>query len=242
MNWIKNTHLALVEFQRNNKTFYWALVLSFGAICPLLAWLGLTGHSLILGALATLVTGYTTLWLCASRWRELTARIDAADPGLWSVQVNGVRAGEISDVDYARILRTVEFDLRTYITQILHFITRIYRIFTHFVFTVPVVVFWAAMLFWLSSPSEFASTLDSLKTVTSSDLSGSLPTLASLVAMPIALYFGLWLMWRSDFRFSKFDDAIASGVLTAIGCPATGQVTLSQFRQGAVDDKFACVN
>ena len=242
MNWLKNTHMALVEFQRCNKTFYWALWLSFGAIWTLLAWLGLTGHSFLGGTLATLVTGYATLWLCASRWRELTARIDAADPGLWSVAVNGVRAGEISDADYARILRTVDFDLRTHISQVLHFITRIYRICTHFVFTVPAVVFWAAVLFWLSSPSEFASTLDSLKTVTSSDLSGSLPTLVSLVAMPMALYAGFWLMWRCDSRFSKFDAAIASGVLSAIGCPATGQVTLSQFRQGAVNDKFVCVN
>ena len=241
MNRIKNTHLEMVKFQRDNKTFVWTLWLSFGAIWTLLAFIGLSGPSFLLGALPTLVAGYTTLWLCASRWRKLTTRIDVADPGLWSVAVNGVRTGEISDADYARILRTVDFDVRTHISQVLHFITRIYRTFTHLVFAVPVVVFWAAVLFWFSSPAEFASTLDSLKAVTSADLSSSLPTLVSLVAMPMVLYAGVWLMWRGDFRFSKFDDAIAVRVLQAIECPATGRVTLSQFRQGSVGDKFVVV-
>ncbi len=126
MNRIKNTHLEMVRFQRDNKTFVWALWLSFGAIWTLLAFIGLSGPSFLLGALGAPMTGHLALWLSASRWRKLTARIDVADPGLWSVAVNDVRAGEISDADYARILRTVDFDVRTHISQVLHFITRIY--------------------------------------------------------------------------------------------------------------------
>lgn len=227
MNWIKNTHLAQVEFQRFNKTFYWTLWLCVGAIWGFQASV-LDDHVFLLGALVTLLSGHATLWLCASRWQKLTARIDAADPVVWSVAVNGVRTGEISDADYACILRTVVFDVRTHISQVLHFSMRLYRLFTHMVFAVPVIVFWAVVLFWLSSPAEFSSTLESLKTITRSDLNGSLPI--SLVAMPMALYAGFGLMLRNNSRFAKFDDAIAFGVLSAIGCPATGQVTLSRIR------------
>jgi hypothetical protein len=229
MNWIKNTHLALVEFQRFNKTFYWMLWLCVGAIWILQAAV-LADHVFVLGALVTLLSGYAALWLCASRWQKLTARIDAADPEPWVVAVNGVRAGDISDAHYASILRTVDFDVRTHISHVLHFSMRLYRLFTHMVCAVPVIVFWAVVLFWLSSPAEFTSTLDSLKTITRSDLIGSLPTLVSLVAMPMALYAGFRLMLRDNSRFAKFDDAIAFRVLSAIGCPATGQVTLSRIR------------
>lgn len=242
MNLFKKIYTESVEFQRQNKTFVCALWVSVGIAWTLLALLGLTGQSFLGGILVTLVTGYTTIWVCAKHWKELTARIDAADAGVWSVAVNGVHAGEISDADYARILRSVEFDLRTYLSQMLHFIARLYRIFTHLVFAVPIVVFWAAVLHWLASPTEFASTLDSLKAVTAADVQASIPTLVLLFGIPMALCALVWQMFRGGFSYSKFDDAIAGEVLRSIGCPATGRVTLSQFRQGAVDDKFVIVN
>lgn len=242
MNWINRKHSELLEFQRSNKAFAWSLWIAVGIAWTVLPLLGLTAHSFLVGAVSTLVTGYATLWVCANRWKALTARIEAVDQGIWSVAVNGVRAGEISDTDYARILRSVEFDLRTHITQILHFITRCYRIFTHMVIAGPIVFFWGVVLFWLSSPTEFSSTLDSLKVATSADVQASIPTLVSLFGVWIALYVGVLFMWRGGFRFAKFDDAIAAEVLQSIGCPATGQVTLSQFRQGSVGDKFEFVN
>jgi hypothetical protein len=172
----------------------------------------------------------------------LTDRIDATEPEIWSVAVNGVRVGDISDADYARILRSVGFDLRTHLSQMLYFIRLLYRIFTHMVLAVPIVVFWAAVMYWLSSPTDFASTLESLKVVTGADVQASIPTLVSLIGIPMALSALGRQMFCGGFSYSKFDDAIAGEVLQSIGCPATGRVTLSQFRQGAVGDKFEFVN
>lgn len=246
MNSIKKIHSEIVEFTHLNKVFVWAIWIAAGIVWTLLSLRGMTGQISILGAVATLVTGavstlvtgYTTLWVLASRWKELTARIDAADSGIWLVAVNGVRAGEMSDADYARILRSVGFDLRTHLSQMLHFITRLYRFVTDVVLAVPIVVFWGAVLYWLFSPAEFASTLDTLKTVTSADVQASIPTLVLLFGISMALYVGLLLVCGRSFRFGKFDDAVAAKVLQSIGCPATGQVTLSQFRQGGVGDRF----
>ncbi len=242
MSQIKKIYSESVEFQHQNKTFVWALWFSVGIFWTLLAWLGLTAQSFLAGILAALVTGYTALWVCADRWKKLTDRINATEPEIWSVAVNGVRAGDISDADYARILRSVDFDLRTHLSQMLHFITRLYRIFTHMVLAVPIVVFWAAVMYWLSSPTDFASTLDSLKAVTSVDVQASIPTLVSLFGIPMALCAFGWQIFCGGFSYSKFDDAIAGEVLQSIGCPATGRVTLSQFRLGAVGDKFEFVN
>lgn len=172
----------------------------------------------------------------------MTDRIDATEPEIWSVAVNGVRVGDISDADYARILRSVGFDLRTHLSQMLYFIRLLYRIFTHMVLAVPIVVFWAAVMYWLSSPTDFASTLESLKVVTGADVQASIPTLVSLIGIPMALSALGRQMFCGGFSYSKFDDAIAGEVLQSIGCPATGRVTLSQFRQGAVGDKFEFVN
>lgn len=237
MNQIKKIYSKSVEFQHQNKTFVCGLWLSVGVVWTLLAWLGLTGQNFLTGLLSALVTGYTALLICAGRWEKLTARIDAGDADVWSVAVNGVRAGEISDANYARILRSAGFDLRTHLTQLLHFLTRLYRIFTYMVFAVPIVVFWASVLYWLSTPTEFASTLDNLKAVTIADVHASIPTLVLLIGIPMALY-----VCCQGFRYSKFDDAIADRVLQSIGCPATGPVTLSQFRQGSIGDKFEIVN
>ena len=241
MNQIKKIYSESVEFQHQNKTFVWALWFSVGIFWTLLAWLGLTGQSFLAGILAALVTGYKALWVCADRWKKLTNRIHATEPEIWSVAVNGVRAGDISDADYARILRSVDFDLRTHLSQMLHFIRLLYRIFTHMVLGVPIVVFWAAVMYWLSSPTEFSSTLDSLKGVTGADVQASIPTLV-LIGIPMALSALGWQMFCGGFSYSKFDDAIAGEVLLSIGCPATGRVTLSQFRQDAVGDKFEFVN
>lgn len=111
------------------------------------------------------------------------------------------------------------------------------------VLAVPIIVFWTAVIYyWLSSPTDFASTLQSLKVVTSADVQASIPTLVSLFGIPLALYVGVLLVCGGSFRFAKFDYAIAGEVLQSIGCPATGRVTLTRFGLGAMGDEFECVN
>ena len=242
MNWINKTHAALIEFLHWNKAFNWAVWFTVWAAWSVFAWLGMTGHSFIFGTLATLVSGYIVLWLCAHRWESLTSRIDTVDHAVWTVSVNGVCAGELSDRDYARILRSVGFDLRTYIAQVMRFVMHIWRAISNFVIIGPVAFFWAAVAFWVSSPIEFANAINSLKVVTSQDLSVAMPSIVLLVGTLALIYALVAHILHGGFRLESFDDAIAAQVLQAIACPATGKVTLSQFRQGGACDKFEFVN
>lgn len=241
MNRIKKIHSELTDFQRENKLFTWSIWAAIGVVWSALAWLGLTAHSFVLGMLATMVTGYVANWFCAVRWKQLTTRMTAVDQAVWTVSVNGVRTGELSDAEYARILRSVEFDLRTYISQLLRVPAFAGRVFKDVVVVSPVVIFWGAVIFWLSSPADFVSAVETLKNVTDTDLIAATPALVCLLGVLVLLYVCVLLMGGGLHVFS-FDDAIASDVLQAIGCPATGRVTLSQFRQGGVGDKFIFIN
>lgn len=242
MNLIRKIHSELAVFQHENKVFFWAIWVVVWAVWTLIAGLGMTGHSFIFGALATVLSGYIVLWLCARRWKALTVRVEAADQAVWIVCVNGIRTGQISDANYARILRSVDFDLRTYIVQVIRFVTRTWQAFSNLVIVGPVMFFWATVAFWVSSPVEFASTVDSLKTVTSQDLVGAMPSMVFLVSVFGLLYALVAYVMRGDFRLSSFDETIASEVFQAIGCPATGRVTLLQFGVGGACDKFEVVN
>lgn len=241
MDWLNNINSELVAFQRSNRAFAIAVWVANLIASHLLAWLVLKEHNFVLGTLGTLTAGYITLLVCSNRWKELSARMAVTTPTVWSVSVNNVLSCELTDADYARILLTVEFDLKTHILQMIHFISRIYQIFTNLVLIGPIFIFWTAVAVLLYSPSELATTLDILKTVTRADLRAAISTFISLVGMPIILYVIVSLLW-SGLRFSQFHNAIATKVLQKIECPATGQVTLSQFMQGGVLDKFEIVN
>ena len=52
--------------------------------------------------------------------RTLTARIEAADSPTWDVEVNQVKAGNISDADYAAIRMRVFYDFRVYVSQVMN--------------------------------------------------------------------------------------------------------------------------
>jgi hypothetical protein len=218
-----------VEFQHQNRLFTFVMWVTIGVIWTALAWVGVTGYSFIGGVIAAMLTGYVALAFYARHFHKLTARISATGgQSLWTVSVNGVVAGQISDADYANILRNVSFDLRVYIAQSLSIVRATYRFINRFVLMGPIVLFWGAFSFWFSYPDEFASTLDALQGVTPHDLAGSMPNIIFALSMFALMYWVIVLVWRADFKFDCFEDAIARDVLQHISCPANGRVTLSR--------------
>lgn len=227
-----NFHAQLLEFQQTNKEFVLAIWICAGIACTCLALLGWTGHSFLMGMVLPWSVGLLAFWVSARQYKVFTERTASAGTSTWTVRVNGVLVGEITDSKYASICRAVEFDLRLYVQQMFCWLIQICRLVVNSVLAVPVLLFWGAVLWWFNAPSDFGSFMDYLKMLSHEDLNAAAPNLA-MVAVVVFLVSGvIKLIMQGVEFFPCFDEAIACAVTQEIGCAAQGRVVLSQFEFG----------
>lgn len=160
----------------------------------------------------------------------LLARMNAVDGGPdWTVQVNDVTVGSISDVDYAKIRHAVFFDVRTYVAQLMNFGSIINRLIDHFVITIPLVVFWGVVACYFFAPSTFAEVLDAIRKITPVEVSAAMPHIVKLFGVLAALVIGVHTTMGRSFGFiNRFEVGCNNHLRQLVECPAEGRITLQK--------------
>ena len=178
---------------------------------------------------------FTVTGMLARYRAALDKRIDAADPFSWTVNVNGVEAGEISDARYARIRRDVFFDVRLYVAQFVNVLGCLFRALDSLIWTLPILVFWGAAGCYFFAPESFATALHAIQIVTKDELVAAIPTAVNLLVMVSFMYLMVSTMGGRNFGFvNRFDEAVAADVRRFINCPAEGAVNLHRWINGSL--------
>lgn len=109
------------------------------------------------GLILALVEGSSAAaiyYLCKRRIARLDERANACNPGVWEVEVNGVRVGELDDARYARMQKVIMADGHTHLQQVANVGRMLWRLLQAIVFAVPVVAFWVIVSMALLSPES----------------------------------------------------------------------------------------
>lgn len=223
----------VIRFHKENKAVaavVWLAAVSLTSIFMLRRSADIAPTAMFASMLAFMATGTLARYRAA-----LDRRVDAADSFSWTVSVNGVDAGEISDARYARIRRNVFFDVRLYVAQFINVMGCLYRALDSLIWTLPILVFWGAAGCYFFAPESFATALHAIQTVTKDELVAAIPTALNLLVMVSFMYLVASMIGGRNFGFvNRFDEAVAADVRRFINCPAEGYVNLHRWIDGSL--------
>ena len=128
----------------------------------------------------------------------LSARIETADSPTWDVEVNQVKAGTITDADYAAIRLRVFYDFRTYVSQLMNLFRVALNSFDYCYRAIPLGLFWVAVGLAVFSPEMLSSVLTAIHDGRMNDVQRSmseagrvlLGMMSLSVVLPWIAYFG----------------------------------------------------
>lgn len=223
----------VISFHKENKAVaavVWIAAISLTSIIMFRRQVDILPTTMFASMLGLMVTGML------ARYRAmLDKRVDAADSFSWTVSVNGVDAGEISDARYARIRRDVFFDVRLYVAQLANVIWCLYRALDSLIWALPILVFWGAAGCYFFAPESFATALHAVQTVTKDECVEAIPATLNMLVMVSFMYLMVSMMVGRNFGFvNRFDEAIAGDVRRFINCPAEGSVSLHRWINGSL--------
>lgn len=149
----------------------------------------------------------------------------------WSVSVNDVETGVISDRDLADICLASYFDWRIYILQLLNLGKILIRLINSLIMVVPLAVFWVGVLLFYFDPSTFSEVAQAVadlpqvaaNTYEAPSPSGFFYGLLGLIAVLSLIKFALGI----DLGFvNQFTIACSKRVRWHVHCPAEGDIDL----------------
>lgn len=218
------------------------VIAAFWPLYILFSWL--LGNWLLGGALAGIAVP-AAREIHARYGRALVARIDAADSPTWDVEVNQVKAGTITDADYAAIRLRVFYDFRTYAAQVVNLFRVALNSFDYCYRAIPLGLFWVGVALAIFSPETISSVLAALQHATPSDMRHAVVTAGSLLAILMIVSVGFhWMLGLSRFGFiNRFDEATGTAVRKHCGVVAEGSIMLVRWADGSpvVSDEMAFV-
>lgn len=208
------------------------VIAAFWPLYILLSWL--LGNWFAGGAFAGVVVAVAREIHTRYGW-ALVARIDATDSPTWDVEVNQVKAGTITDADYAAILLRVFYDFRTYIGQVTNLLRVALNSFDYCYRAIPLGLFWVGVALAIFSPETISSVLAALQHAMPSDMRHAVGTAGSLLTITMIVSVGFnWLLGLSRFGFiNRFDEAIGTAVRKHCGVAAEGSIMLVRWADGS---------
>lgn len=185
-----------------------------------------SGAALLAGLLAGL-----TLDALSRYEKQLDTRIASHNGGpIWQVSINGVTVGEMKDSAYASIRRSIYFDVRVYVRQLLN-VTRIFMLmFDRLFVAIPVGVFWLVVASFFLTPESFTAGLATIHSVTPAQAVAAIPMLLSFIFLVSILTLGALLLCGNNIGFvNQFDLACSDKVRREMKSAADGDVSLYRF-------------
>lgn len=221
-----------------SRNFLQSLVLQALVALPLyLALHVITGNWLIAGALAGMLVAFGNQQR-RNYVLNLRKRFSEPKPVEWTVNINDVKVGTISDSELAAINLQVLKKPRNYAAQISNSGRVIFRVFDYCYAAIPVTVFWIAVALAIASPEIF------YEIVTGIQKSGAAAIAAAAVAgfKFLGLLMVMVLAGHVIFGFSRFGfinhfaQATNEIVRKRCGVPTEGNMVL--VREDNLSDIF----
>lgn len=224
----------VIRFHKENKAV--AAVVWFAAMLLTFLFMLRKPVDIFPTVMLVLMIGFSVTAMLARYRAALDERITANKTLPWTVKVNEIEVGEISDADYARIRRGVFFDSRLYVAQLINVIGCAYRAINSMIWALPVLAFWGAAGCYFFAPESFAEALHTLQAVTREEVVASIPAVFNILVMTIFLYLFLSMAIGKVYGFvNRFDEAVAIEVRKFIKCPSEGSITLSRWVNGNLE-------
>lgn len=230
----KTSALAeFIGFQKAHKAIA-AIVWIAAAIAGLIFALPSRASDLFPMIAMTGALGGLAITLLARYDAILTKRVNGSDTGPdWSVRVNGVTVGTVSDATYAEIRRDIFFDPRVYAAQLMNMGAILNRVVDYLFLAIPLGVFWAAVACYFFAPATFAETVASLQKVTPAEAGAALGSVVRLFGVLSVMVIGVHFALGRRFGFvNHFDEACADRLRRKTNCPAEGRVDLYRIVDG----------
>lgn len=167
--------------------------------------------------------------------RDLSARIAAANSTIWHVEINQVKAGTVTDADFARICLCIFADFRLYIAQVANLLRVALNWFAFCSWLIPLWLFWGGIALAIFSPEAVNAVVSALQRATPSDIRHTVTSgISFLTIMMILMACVHWVLGLSSFGFiNRFDEAIATAVRKHCGVAAEGSVTMQRWADGS---------
>lgn len=166
---------------------------------------------------------------------SLAKRAKAEHPIEWTVEMNGVDVGTITDAEYADIRLTVFSNTGHYVRQLLNLGRVVFRIFDYCYAGIPIAVFWIVGALAILEPDVFTSIVAAFQKSGPDAVAQALSVAAQLFIPCAVLIFGLhWIIGMSRFGFvNKFSEATMHAVRTRCGVAVEGNMQLVRWEHGA---------
>lgn len=194
----------------------------------------LTTRDWVMSGLLSGMVGAGVNYLRQRYLDSLAARAKAVNSVEWTVEMNGVEVGTISDAEYASIRLAVFSNTAHYVRQLGNLGRVLFRVFDYCYAGIPIAAFWIMGGLAIFSPDTFSSIVAAFQK-SGPDAVAMVVSVAAGLFVPLAvLIVGFhYMLGMSRFGFvNKFSEATMHVVRTRCGVAAEGHMQLVRFDQG----------
>jgi hypothetical protein len=185
----------------------------------------------IVGSLAA---GYLTALQRRRYMAALHRRAEASSGPQWTVELNGVKVGEVSDAEYAGIRLAVFTDMRLYTAQFRNSIGVLARGLDAVLMLVPTLTVWGLLVVAMFAPESAMQALRALQAATAAELGTMARRLAAalLVMGGITALFNTLVTGARYGFVNRFAEATGECLRRQLGVAARGEIRLVRWVEG----------
>lgn len=233
---LKRSVFDIREFYQHNRWFFWMLTLPFG--CAIAIAIKETSDMVTVASVVSLCMAWLALvGFQAQRWQSLANRINdpAGQHVYWSVDVNCVEVGRLSDAELAQIERNASYDLLNIWNDNLALLSHWLKTIPAMLTAMPVIAFWVVAVGLLVAPVEF---MQAVAQVQNAALAGG-----SVVDLALPQFIlGLTVIYACVFAFLHVilmprSHRMANIIRQRLQCPAEGNMVILKHGQGCAFEK-----
>lgn len=192
-----------------------------------------TVGELLLWPILAGLAGAGVLDLRTRYMRALTQRSMEGNDIIWDVEVNGVKVGQVSDLDYAAFRVKIFRDPQTYVAQLLQVANAVYRAINSLLYGIPPLVFWVVVISEVIAPGTFNSVLSAFQKASPAEIHNALVSGVGPLEMIILLYVVISASLGSRFGFINcFVAETAYELRKYCGVAAEGNVRMVRWTDG----------
>jgi hypothetical protein len=164
----------------------------------------------------------------------------------WTVEMNGVNVGTITDAEYAAIRLAVFSNTGHYVRQLRNLGRVAFRIFDYCYAGIPIAAFWIMGGLAILEPDVFTSIIAAFQKSGPDAVAQALSVAAQLFIPFAIMIFGMHTLIGMSPRFgfvNQFSEATMHAVRTRCGVAAEGSMQLVRWEHGAATfcDEMACM-
>lgn len=181
--------------------------------------------SLAVSAVVSALLLFAVRFLADRQAERYKRRIQANKAVTWTVRLNNVSIGSLSDAEYAEEQLEVFQDARPFLAQLANIVHVVLTFASKLLVAVPLVLFWLLFGAALLSPEGFTSTLQELIAAGPAQLQAAARPLLFTVTTLAIMSFGLMMALGVRFGFKNhYAAALADRLRERFNTPAHGEL------------------